>query len=142
MSGDCIPNCKNSNEIRKEVKSGKNHDVFPLHRKQRLDYPSKVIFVNLNINSLRNKFESISEMIKGKSEIFLVNETKLDASFQSNQFAIFGYKFVRKDRNKFGGGIPFFINDQLPSWTMKIENPSNIEILTIEITVHCRDCIM
>ena len=49
---------------------------------------------------------------------------------------MFGYKFVRKDRNKFGGEIPFFINDQLPSWTIKIKNPSNIEILTIEITVH------
>ena len=92
--------------------------------------------MNLNINSLRNKFESISKLIKGKFEFFLVNETKLDTSFQSNQFAVFGYKFVRKDRNKFGGEIPFFINDQLPSWTIKIKNPSNIEILTIEITVH------
>ena len=46
-----------------------------------------------------------------------------------------GYKFVRKDRNKFGGGIAFYINDQLPSRTIKIENPSDIEILTIEITI-------
>ena len=46
-----------------------------------------------------------------------------------------GYKFVRKDRNKFGGGIAFYINDQLPSRTTKIENPSGIEILTIEITM-------
>ena len=46
-----------------------------------------------------------------------------------------GYKFVRKDRNKFGGGIAFYINDQLPSRPIKIENPSDIEILTIEITI-------
>ena len=44
-----------------------------------------------------------------------------------------GYKFVRKDRNKFGGGIACYINDQLPSRPIKIENPSDIEILTIEI---------
>ena len=36
-----------------------------------------------------------------------------------------GYKFVRKDVNKFGGGIAFYITDQLPSWFQKIENLSN-----------------
>ena len=45
-----------------------------------------------------------------------------------------GYKFIRKDRNKFGGRIAFYTNDQLSSWTIKIENPSDIEILTTEIT--------
>ena len=50
------------------------------------------------------------------------------------QFAMSGYKFVRKDRNKFGGGIAFYINDQLTSRTIKIENPSDIEVVTIEIT--------
>ena len=39
------------------------------------------------------------------------------------------YKFIRKDENKIGGRIAFYINDQLPSWTIKIENPSDIEIL-------------
>ena len=101
MSGDCISKSQNSNEIRKEVKNGKDHDAFSLLRKQRLDYPKNVIFGHLNINSLRNKFESISELIKGNFDIFLINETKLDASFPSNQFAMSGYKFVRKDRNKF-----------------------------------------
>ena len=31
-----------------------------------------------------------------------------------------GYKFVRKDRNKFGGGIAFYINDPLPSGPEKL----------------------
>ena len=135
MSGDCISKSQNSNEIRKEVKNGKDHDAFCLLRKQPLDYPKNVIFEHLNINSLRNKFESISELIKENFEIFLINETKLDASFPSNRFAMSGYKFVRKDRSKFWGGIAFFINDQLPSRPIKIDNPSDIEILTIEITI-------
>ena len=126
MSGDYISNSHNSNEIRKEVKNGKNHDAFSLLGKQRSDYPKIVILGNPNVNSLRNKFESISELIKGNFDIFLINETKLDASFPSNQFAMSGYKFVRKDRNKFGGGIAFYTNDQLPSRTIKIENPSDI----------------
>ena len=135
MSGDCTSSSQNSNEIRKEVKSGKNHDAFSLLRKQRLGYPKNVILGYLNINSLRNKFESISELITGKFDIFLINETKLDASFPSNHFAMSGYKFVRKNRNKFGGGIAFYVNDQLPSRIMKIENPLDIEILNIEITI-------
>ena len=136
MSGDCISKSQNSNEIRKEVKNGKDHDAFSLLRNQRLDYPKNVIFGHLNINSLRNKFESISELITGKFDIFLINETELDASFPSNHFAMSGYKFVRKNRSKFGGGIAFYINDQLPSRIMKIENPLDIEILNIEITIH------
>ena len=36
VSEDCIPNIHNSNEIRKEVKNGKDHDAFPVLRKQRL----------------------------------------------------------------------------------------------------------
>ena len=46
-----------------------------------------------------------------------------------------GYKFVRKDRNTFGCGSAFYCNDQLPSRTIKIENRSDIEILTIELTI-------
>ena len=45
------------------------------------------------------------------------------------------YKFIRRERNKFLSGIAFYITDQLPSLTMKTENPSDIEILTVEITI-------
>ena len=103
MSEDCISNSQNSIEIRKEVKSGKDHDSFSLLRKQRLGYSKNVIFGHTNINSVRNKFFSISERIQGKVDIFLINETKLDESFPSNQFAMSYYKFIKRDRNKLGG---------------------------------------
>ena len=51
-------------------------------RKQGLEYPKIVVFGHLDINSLQNKFVWISELIKGKADIFLINETKLDESFQ------------------------------------------------------------
>ena len=53
----------NSIKIRKEVKNGKDHVVFSALRKQRLDYP-KNTFRHLNIISLRNKFESLPELIE------------------------------------------------------------------------------
>ena len=52
---------------------------------------SNVVFGHLNINSLRNKFFSISGLIKGKVDIFLINETKLDEFFPSNEFIMSGY---------------------------------------------------
>ena len=126
-SGDCISYSQNSNEIRKRGKSGKDHDAFLLLIKRYLDYPKNVIFGHLKIKSLQNKFESISELIKGNFNIFLISKTNLDAPFPSNQFAVSGYIFVRKHRNKFGRGTTFYITDQLPSWTIKNE---------IEITIH------
>ena len=38
MSEDCISNSQNSDEIRKEVKSSKDHDAFSLLRKQRVEF--------------------------------------------------------------------------------------------------------
>ena len=121
MSEDHISNSQNSNEIRKEVKSSKDHDAFSLLRKQHIEYPKDIILGHLSINSLQNKF-------------FLINETKLDESFPSYQFAMSAGKFWRRDRSKFGDRIAFYIADPLPSRTIKIENLSDIEVLTMEIT--------
>ena len=74
-------------------------------------------------------------MIKGKVDIFLINETNLDEFFPSDQYAVYSYKFIIKDRDKFGGVTVFYINDQLQTRITTIENPSDIEILTIEITI-------
>ena len=43
------------------------------------------------------------------------------------------YAFIKRDRNKFGCGNACCITGQLPSRTIKIENPSDIEFLTIKI---------
>ena len=87
MSENCISDSQNSNEIKKKRSKAAKTVVLSLIRKQRLEYPKNVIFGHLNINSLRNKFASISALMKRKNDIFLINETKLDESFPSNQFA-------------------------------------------------------
>ena len=37
----------------------------------------RIIFAHLNINSLRNKFDSLVDQIKGNVDILLISETKL-----------------------------------------------------------------
>ena len=75
---------------------------------------------HLNVNFLRNKFESVETLIKEDMDICLISETKLDNTFPNQQFHINGYKSFRSDRNKFGGGIIFYVNENISS---KILNP-------------------
>ena len=78
-------------------------------------YPKSDILGHRNINSFQIKFDSIAELINwSRVDIFLINETKLDVSVPSNQFAP-GYKFIRKSRKNFETAIAFYINDQLPN---------------------------
>ena len=40
------------------------------------------------MSSVRNKYEMLSSMIWGKTDILLISETKLDSSFPSSQFVM------------------------------------------------------
>ena len=90
----------------------------------------------MNVNSVRNKFEALGFLIKDKFDVFLVSESKLDSSFPEAQFKIPGYRIFRQDRDKYGGGLMFYINQNIPC--KKIETfqfTSSIEILTLEINL-------
>ena len=73
--------------------------------------PKNLIMGHININSLRNKFESIKPIISPNFDIFLVSETKLDESFQNNQFSTSGYRMFRQDRNYFDGGLCIYVKE-------------------------------
>ena len=61
---------------------------------------------HMNINSIRNKSEMLSNNIKGNLDALIISEAKLDSTFPSNQFTIEGYMApIRFDRNGRGGGI-------------------------------------
>ena len=75
----------------------------------------KLIIAHLNINSLRNKFEFLVDQIKGKVDLLMVSETKLDESFRQGQFKISGFsRPLRHDSNNKGGVILFFREDIPP----------------------------
>ena len=69
----------------------------------------------LNINSLRNKFESIKQIISPNFDIFLVSETKLGESFPNNQFSISSYRMLRQHRNCFVGGLCIYVKENIAS---------------------------
>ena len=48
----------------------------------------------MNINSLRNKFEMVKEVIRNKIDILLIPETKLDDAFLLSQFNLEGFIYL------------------------------------------------
>ena len=96
-----------------------------------------VIIGQLNINSLRNKFSSLIDLIHGNVDILVITETKLDHTFPEKQFLIPGYKKpYRQDRNGNGGGVMIFVREDIPSDILiKHKIKKNIEAIFVEINL-------
>ena len=82
----------------------------------RLKNVNRLICAQLNINSIRNKFNSLVDIINNNTDILIISETKLDPSFPNGQFHIHGFaEPYRFDRNGNGGGILLYIREDIPS---------------------------
>ena len=85
------------------------------------------------MNSIRNKFESVQEIIQNTFDIFLVCETKIDSSFPKS-ICISEGRIFRKDRNARGGGLLFYVNQDLNCKVLnKYPTRQNLEILVLEL---------
>ena len=92
----------------------------------RIKNANQLIIGNLNVNSLRNKFEILEELIKDKTDIFSVSETKLDCSFSSRQFVIKGNSTpFRLDRNQHEGVLLLYVRKDIPCKIWKEYTPKN-----------------
>ena len=101
-------------------------------RKDNLD---KLIFAHLNINSIRNKFELLSEQIKGNVDVLMISETKIDDSFPVGQFLIEGFCTPYSlDRNSKGGGILLYVREDIPSNLIRVDI-SPIESFYVELNL-------
>ena len=112
-------------------------DATQILNEIRTKYVKNLLIGNLNINSLANKFDALSLIIKDRLDILVLGETKLDDSFPVNQFRIEGFtKPYRLDRNHFGAGVMIYVRQDIPSKQLKKHNFSkNIEALFVEINL-------
>ena len=108
-------------------------DPFEKLKNTRLKNPNRLIIAQLNINSLRNKFDSLVRMLHNNLDILLISETKIDSSFPTAQFQIEGYTTYRLDRNANGGGILLYIREDIPSTLLNSD--MSIESFSIEINI-------
>ena len=79
----------------------------------------------------------LKESIKNMFDVFMLSECKLDMSFPDTQFQIANYNnMFRKDRNKSGGGLFFYVNQDLNCKIVNTYNfPTDIEILHLELAL-------
>ena len=101
---------------------------------------NRLLIAQLNVNSLRNKFTSLSTMIKNNVDILLISETKTESSFPTAQFHIDGYSICRRDRNENGGGLLLYIRDDLPLTLLKID--PNFEAFYVELNIRKRKSLL
>ena len=106
--------------------------MFPSVTAHRLQNAKNVTIGALNVNSLRNKIGAVEELITNNIDICLLSETKIDESFPNKQFYIRHYKTFRRDRNKHGEGLLFYINENIPC---KLINSKMALYWSLQITI-------
>ena len=88
---------------------------------------------HLNTNGLLSKLDYLKIMLNETFfDIFAVSETKLDANILDDEIKIDGYVSYRLDR-KHGGGVLFYVNNQLESHLLKHLTDSKYESLWIKV---------
>jgi exonuclease III len=60
-----------------------------------------------NIDALR------VAMKNNKIDVLVINESRMDNSIAPKLITINGYNWVSKDRNRFGGGVGFYIRNTI-----------------------------
>ena len=98
-------------------------DPFCLLKKLKLKNSHRLVIGQININSIRNKFELFKKLVKGILDIVVVTESKLDESFPQQQFLMEGYNLpFRADRNGNGGGILIYVREDIPCREIEKKN--------------------
>ena len=119
------------------ITNDSDNSVFSQLSNLRSKNSDRVIIAHLNINSIRNKFEMISELIIGNIDIILLSETKIDNSFTTSQFIIPGFSSpFRNDRTRHGGGLLLYVRKDIPAKLLRCSYCEDIECLLIEVTFH------
>ena len=101
-------------ETFKTIENNCEEGPLEILKKIRINNVNRVVAGHININSIRNKVDMLSSIVKDNIDMLMVSETKLDSSFPQVQFRIEGYAPpFRYDRKSHGGGILLFIREDI-----------------------------
>ena len=97
---------------------------------------------HININSIPNKSEMLSNRIKGNLDILMTSKTKLDWTCPSNQFTINRYWApIRLDSNG-RGGIILYIQENIPARLLTTSLPKILEGFFVELNLPKKKILM
>jgi exonuclease III len=117
----------------------KNEDVEPHIFDELKDvsikHPNKCQCAYLNINSFRNKFQSIKELLNENIvDMIIVGEIKLDETFRNGEFPVDNFHLWRADRTANGGGLLVYIRSDLACMRKNKLECEHIESIFTEIS--------
>ena len=70
--------------------------------------------MSLNVFSLLGRLDQLNILIEEeKPHVIGINETKIDSDISDTDIQIEGYEVVRRDRNKWGGGVALYIHKSI-----------------------------
>ena len=76
---------------------------------------NRLIFGQININSIRNNFELPFSFVSNNIDVLLIHETKIDNTFPVSQFCVPGYSVpFRLERTGNKGGIMLYVKENIP----------------------------
>ena len=115
---------------------GERDSPYSILQNLRVKNVDKILFGHININSVRNKFDLLADLIKDQIDIILISETKLDGTFPNCQFRLDGYSFppIRFDRTANGGGLLLFLRCDLPFKHLPLVF-GGIECIILDVTI-------
>ena len=108
-------------------------------KSMRLSTKNKLLIAHLNINSIRNRLESLKCLVSRNVDILSIVDTKIDDTFPTNQFCIDGYMPpLRADSNQHGRDLLSYIRDGVPAREVAIRTLTSkeMEIEVIERNLH------
>ena len=105
-------------------------------RNVRTTYRNNFLSSYLNINSLRYKFDELSDLVTRNALDFIcVAETKLDSSYFDGIFTIANYRPFRKDNTSLSGGLFAFVRSEIPCQRRPDLECDKLESLCVEVTL-------
>ena len=111
--------------------------------RNRLQNSKNIVIGHFNVNSLRNKFDAVEELVQNEIDIYFLSEKKKNR-WSVSKSAIYDnynndYKLFRRDRNCHGEGILCYINENITSKTVNVEGiEKDCEIVLIEFSIKTR----
>ena len=135
----------NTNDQINQVTNNLNNDLqesssYMILKNLKSKNNNRIIFAHININSLRNKFDMISDLVKGNIDILLISETKIDDTFLTSQFYIPGfstpYRLDRSVNGGHGGGLLLYCRDDIPTKQIPSQMFGDIESIAVEINIY------
>ena len=96
---------------------------------------SGMSIAHLNVCSLLKNIEEIRVLVnKTKLDIITFCETRLDASISDNEILVDDYSIVRNDRNRNGGGVIIYVNNDV-NFKVLDEYHNDLELVCIQVNL-------